>query len=40
MSPVLRVRGLHKSFAAAGGTTVALNGVDLDIEAGDRKSVV
>ena len=30
---VLRVSGVHKSFAAAGGTTVALNGVDLDIEA-------
>ena len=40
MSPVLRVRGLHKSFAAAGGTTVALNGVDLDIEAGSFVSIV
>ncbi len=44
MSPpgttVLRVRGLHKSFAAAGGTTVALNGVDLDIEEGSFVSIV
>ena len=37
---VLRVRGLHKSFAAAGGTTVALNGVDLDIEQGSFVSIV
>jgi NitT/TauT family transport system ATP-binding protein len=37
---VLRVRGLHKSFAAAGGTTDALNGVDLDIEAGSFVSIV
>src|SRR5882757_5243723 len=44
MSPsgttVLRVRGLRKSFLAAGGTTVALNGVDLDIEAGSFVSIV
>jgi NitT/TauT family transport system ATP-binding protein len=44
MSPsgttVLRVRGLHKSFLAAGGTTVALNGVDLDIEEGSFVSIV
>jgi NitT/TauT family transport system ATP-binding protein len=37
---VLRVSGLHKSFAAAGGTTVALNGVDLEIEAGSFVSIV
>jgi NitT/TauT family transport system ATP-binding protein len=37
---ILRVCGLHKSFAAAGGTTVALNGVDLDIQAGAFVSVV
>src|SRR3954471_4114705 len=37
---VLRVCGLHKSFAAAGGTTVALNGVDLDIAAGSFVSIV
>src|SRR4051812_49808496 len=37
---VLRVCGVHKSFAAAGGTTVALNGVDLDIAAGSFVSIV
>jgi NitT/TauT family transport system ATP-binding protein len=37
---VLRVRGLHKRFAAAGGTTVALNGVDLEIESGGFVSIV
>src|SRR4051812_49710145 len=37
---VLRVCGVHKSFAAAGGTTVALNGVDLDIEARSFVSIV
>src|SRR3954454_25036341 len=37
---VLRVCGLHKSFAAAGGTTIALNGVDLDIERGSFVSIV
>jgi NitT/TauT family transport system ATP-binding protein len=37
---VLRVRGLHKSFVAAGGTTDALNGVDLDIEARSFVSIV
>src|ERR1700745_2803130 len=37
---VLRVCNLHKSFAAAGGTTVALNGVDLDIEARSFVSIV
>src|ERR1700745_1039141 len=37
---VLRVRGLHKTFAAAGGTTVALNGVDLDIEARSFVSII
>ena len=26
----LRIRGLRKAFAAPGGTTVALEGVDLD----------
>ena len=34
------VRGLRKSFSAAGATTVALNGVDLDIEAGSFVSIV
>jgi NitT/TauT family transport system ATP-binding protein len=37
---VLRVRGLHKSFAAAGGTTVALKGIELDVEAGSFVSIV
>src|SRR4051812_50141560 len=37
---VLRVCGVHKSFAAAGGTTVALNGVDLDIEPRSFISIV
>src|SRR5262249_55497888 len=44
MSPsskaVLRVCNLHKSYPAAGGTTVALNGVDLEIEAGSFVSIV
>jgi NitT/TauT family transport system ATP-binding protein len=37
---VLRVRGLHKSYAAAGGATVALNGVDLEIDAGSFVSII
>jgi NitT/TauT family transport system ATP-binding protein len=37
---VLRVRGVHKSFAAAGATTVALNGINLDIEAGSFVSII
>lgn len=37
---VLRVRGVHKSFEAAGKTTVALNGVDLDIDAGSFVSII
>src|SRR6516165_2917975 len=37
---VLRVRSLHKRYTAAGGTTVALNGIDLDIEAGSFVSIV
>ena len=36
----LRIRGLCKAFAAPGGTTVALNGVDLDIERGSFVSIV
>jgi NitT/TauT family transport system ATP-binding protein len=38
--PILRVRGVHKRFAAAGGTTVALNGIDLEIEAGSFVSII
>jgi NitT/TauT family transport system ATP-binding protein len=37
---VLRVRGVHKSFPAAGGRTVALNGIDLGIEAGSFVSII
>ena len=37
---ILRVCNLHKSYAAAGGTTVALNGVDLDIAARSFVSIV
>jgi NitT/TauT family transport system ATP-binding protein len=37
---VLRVRGLHKCFVAAGRATVALNGIDLGIEAGSFVSLV
>src|SRR6201999_4478302 len=37
---VLRVASLHKSYAAAGGATVALNGVHLAIEAGSFVSIV
>jgi NitT/TauT family transport system ATP-binding protein len=38
--PFLRVCGLRKVFAAAGGTTVALNGVNLDIARGSFVSIV
>jgi len=38
--PFLRIRGLAKSFAAPNGTTVALNGVDLDIARGSFVSIV
>src|SRR5262245_3752665 len=37
---ILRACNLHKSFAAAGGTTVALNVIDLDIEAGGFVSII
>ena len=36
----LRVCNLHKRYTAAGGTTVALNGVDLEIEAGSFVSII
>ena len=39
-APFLRVRGVHKSYPAPGGRTVALNGVDLDIARGDFLSIV
>jgi len=38
--PFLRIRGVRKSFAAPGGTTIALAGVDLDVERGSFVSVV
>ena len=37
---VLRVCNLHKSYAAAGGATVALNGIDLEIEPGSFVSII
>jgi NitT/TauT family transport system ATP-binding protein len=37
---VLRVRDLHKRYAAAGGATVALNGVDIEIDAGSFVSII
>ncbi len=37
---VLRARGVHKSFAAAGRSIVALNGIDLDIAAGSFVSII
>ena len=37
---VLRVRNLHKRYDAAGGATVALNGVDLEIEGGSFISII
>jgi len=37
---VLRVSNLHKRYAAAGGATVALNGVDLEIAAGSFVSII
>jgi len=36
----LTTREVHKSFAAPGGTTVALNGVDLDIARGSFVSII
>ena len=38
--PFLRIRGLRKNFVAAGGTTVALNGIDLDVARGSFVSIV
>ena len=36
----LRIRGLRKAFAAPSGTTIALEGIDLDIERGSFVSIV
>jgi NitT/TauT family transport system ATP-binding protein len=38
--PFLHIRGLRKAFAAAGGITVALDGIDLDIVRGSFVSIV
>jgi NitT/TauT family transport system ATP-binding protein len=38
--PLLRIRGIRKAFAAPAGTTVALAGVDLDLERGSFVSIV
>ena len=38
--PVLRVCNLHKSYAAAGATTVALGGIDLAIDAGSFVAII
>jgi NitT/TauT family transport system ATP-binding protein len=38
--PILRVSRVHKSFSAAGGSTTALNGINLDIEAGSFVSII
>jgi NitT/TauT family transport system ATP-binding protein len=38
--PFLRVQGVSKIFAAAGGTTVALNDIELDVARGSFVSIV
>src|SRR5262249_20145639 len=38
--PFLRINGLGKTFAAAGGVTVALNRIDLDVTRGSFVSIV
>ena len=38
--PFLRISGVRKAFAAAGGTTIALAGLDLDIERGGFVSII
>jgi NitT/TauT family transport system ATP-binding protein len=38
--PFLRILGLGKTFAAAGGVTVALNWIDLDVTRGSFVSIV
>jgi NitT/TauT family transport system ATP-binding protein len=37
---ILRVSGVHKSFTAASGSTVALNGIDLDVATGSFVSII
>jgi NitT/TauT family transport system ATP-binding protein len=38
--PFLRIRGVHKAFAAPGGATIALAGIDLDVARGSFVSIV
>ena len=38
--PFLRLSGIRKEFAAAGGTTVALNGINLEIARGSFVSII
>jgi ABC-type nitrate/sulfonate/bicarbonate transport system ATPase subunit len=38
--PFLRVQGVSKIFAAAGGATVALNDIELDVARGSFVSIV
>jgi lipoprotein-releasing system ATP-binding protein len=40
MSSLLSVRGLHKSFTEGGSTIQVLQGVDLELEAGERLAVI
>lgn len=37
---ILRVSGVHKSFSSAGGGTVALNGINLEVTAGSFVSII
>jgi NitT/TauT family transport system ATP-binding protein len=39
-STILRVTNLHKRYAAAGGATVALNGLDLNVEPGSFVAII
>jgi ABC-type lipoprotein export system ATPase subunit len=39
-TPVLRTRGLHKSFGKAAGLVRAVDGVDLDVAAGETVAVM
>jgi len=38
--PIISIRGLDKAFAGGGGSLVALEGIDLDIEAGSFVSLI
>ncbi len=37
---ILRVSGVHKSFSSAGGSTPALNGINLEVAAGSFLSII